>query len=77
MKKLLIIITVVVGFAFMANVQVYALSSALDIDELKEEIKEELGYVDANHWKFYGFSVVFNFMYCLDAKYGKHILYKS
>jgi hypothetical protein len=32
----------VVGFAFMANVQVYALSSALDIDQLKEEIKEEL-----------------------------------
>lgn len=42
MKKLLIMIAVVVGFAFMANVPVYALSSALDIDELKEEIKEEL-----------------------------------
>lgn len=35
-------IMVVVGFVFMANVQVYALSSALDIDQLKEEIKEEL-----------------------------------
>jgi len=42
MKKLLIMIMAVVGFAFMANVQVYALSSALDIDQLKEEIKEEL-----------------------------------
>jgi len=42
MKKLLIMIMVVVGLAFVANAQVYALSSALDIDELKEEIKEEL-----------------------------------
>jgi hypothetical protein len=42
MRKLLIMITVLVGFVFMANVQVYALSSEVDIDELKAEIKEEL-----------------------------------
>ncbi len=41
-KKIYILLAVIMGFVFTANVQVYALSSALDIDALKEEIKEEL-----------------------------------
>ncbi len=41
-KKIYILLAAIMGFVLMANVQVYALSSALDIDALKEEIKQEL-----------------------------------
>ena len=42
MKKLLMMITLFVGFVLTVNFQVYAVSSALDIDEIKQEIKTEL-----------------------------------
>lgn len=42
MRKLIILIAVIMGFAFVANVPAYALKSTVDIDALKEEIKQEL-----------------------------------
>ncbi len=42
MRKLVIWIAVIMGWAFVANVPAHALKSTVDIDALKEEIKQEL-----------------------------------